>query len=121
MQEAINTLCSGLPLPINTAFWILLFFGMGAGCASILAALTYIVAIMRTRSSAGAASGSVANLTGMMMLILAMLAFFSAAVMVRVMKVNVPEASGISLISFTLGFLVTLVPHVMVNRANLKF
>jgi hypothetical protein len=121
MQTALNGICAGFPQPDNHLFWISLFMGLGIGCASVLAALTYFVAIVKDKAAKGEVSGAVTAIAATGMLILAALGFFAAAVAVRVIKLNVPDTSGLGLGAFAIGLLVTLTAHIRLSRQHLKF
>ena len=120
MQTALSGVCAGLPLSDNYLFWASLFLGLGAGCASMLAALAYFVAIVKNRAFKGEVSRILPAAAGTAMFVLTILGFFAVAVVVRVVKVNVPGASGIGLLAFTIGLLVTLTAHILTNRNRLK-
>ena len=121
MQSTLTGVLVGFPIPDNSFGWGLLFLGLGMACASVLSALTYFVAVAQGQVAKREMSKIGAAFARTVMLIVSFLAFFPVAVVVRAVKLNVPDVYHWALLPFAFGVLVPLIAHIALNRKHLRW
>lgn len=118
MPLTVTPECSSMLAGGSGLLLFALFFGLGISCSSIIAVLLYFVSQAKELASKGELTELASNILRTLLFAICLPGLFLMPFMVRLVKLNAPDASGFGLVAFVAGAGAFIALHLLLKRRS---